>query len=1379
MRNPIHLHTLEHLEIKASSKRLNLFPGRAMSETAFDKSQNYVADRIAPLLSGVWPGIQQGLEVEYLSKEDQVTSEPAQGYTPGLLTEMAYDSYSPTYPADEIMPGYKHLRGNYGAVQPVETEVSEDTEAEAIQPLFRVKEGSAVTASGTVVKLFNPLEMQWEDLIARSGFTSDKTISGLYMLCLGREIIPVDYDEAPACRRQETDPGRDTRFETVGYLTLLPVENFLFNPSDLLAKNRHKTINRFLTQLIIGPMKPILPKELSTLGLLAMKQQKPLWFEANGCRFMSEHQGLPLALLTHTEQVFKELIATNKKFKPATALNKLVKASKDIFTALPAAGSFPRSLLSNVSSIDPPLPAFAINQPGLRVDMMPVPASGIAGILRRELSRGVINFNETSEERLRLLIAIPDGNFYPGLLDVPVSDKALSAQLYDYGMQAYEAWIDWREQLGKLFSQTYDDATYTVDPDNKLSTDELNRLGLPDLSEDRFDAPVAPANPDLLNAVPDKPSNYKSEYFFDGLIFKRGKNHSATSYKRLPPPYREGVPESEEYNAWLTEAGDQLPVAENTYKPGLVIRRAELEKDITNRSEELDQVHDFVDKINDLLLLQRQQLDAQSVSFATFAGGVAGDGSGLQLTRWLPFTSFEATKVSAVPPAPPTTPGDGTTGGSDTGTVATDATSKSTGTDLNASESKDFNSFLKAFAAAGTSFTESNTYYSQPTFNTGSNVGFAAPVFASSIPSFSFGEKESSFAGTAGFGDFNITNSTPSQDFSKQSFKSSSSSFPFLGFESNNAYVQLAAQNVTTSNYEAVSKLSTGVGKLGLLNGGSSPLTKGSFTSSNHDFGVLKHIAIVDKELENSHDAVSELQSDIDDLLIEINSFINNELPQHIKDSASATSVFSLVGRLPLPNLETLDNQIGGLPEVDRLVKGNAMRYESLFNTNRSLVKEISGVDRIRNKLARIQKVLQKYIIKQQAKLEKTDNEIIVERKNLAQLDAVRREALEDYSAAQRLVVEHWQAVEAKFDQRNKILNEMLGLYYVKVRETSTSVSLPEVHSLAYAEAGDLVPGCRSDDTNQDQITLPDELDVFFDAVLDIPMIHWKPLSILTHKLPGRFRLLSMLERRGPRLQSKQNQLSRNFTSRIRGFSELRRQTLFVMHSFSERRYRSVHSLKNLQLEAANVLSLEDLLNNSAGGRLRRPAQQLSNDLQLACSCFLEKLNELPPSVRLTWSQLAEDDQLPVKYPEKWPDIDKAEDAAFNSLRTCLELVSWFNRQLSKRAEGDSHTALTNLVRACLMLAASDDPGDLLEGQLQVTPDVLRLGNVLRLSLNQEAVPGAMLQLLDAKKKAVALLRLDDQDNDGASATVINLLEEKSDFANQKFMVIGHKYKHV
>lgn len=1332
MRTPIHLHTLEHLEVKESSKRLNLFPGRAMSEAAFDKSQDYVADRIAPLLSGVWPGIQQGLEVDYLSVKDQQAQATPHSYTRGQLTQMAYASHGPAYPAEETMPGFNQLQGDYfRATGGTEHEPVEEPDKQEIEPLFRVKAGSAVTALGTVVKLFNPLEVKWSDLLGRSNLSNNKNLSGLYMLSLGREIIPVDYDEAPACRRHETDPMRDTRFETVGVLQLQPVENFLHDSADLIAKGRHKTINRFLSQLLTGPQRPKLPLEFATLGLLAIKQQKPIWFESLGCRFLSQPQGLPMALLAHTEQVFKEFIAANIRFKPVTALKRLVDESKKTFQALPAAGSLPRTLLSNVARIDAPLPQFAIDYPGLRVDMMPVPVTGVAGILRRELGRGVISFTPTSEERMRLLIAVPDGEYHPRLLDVPVSDKALSGQVYDYGMQAYDAWVDWREQLLKLYSKTYD-ASYDISAENKLTSDEMEELGLPDLTETKYSAPIAPRDPNLdMHAPILIPSEYDADYFFDGMIHKRGLTHKATTYKLLPPPYREGVPPSKEYDQWLADSKMELPEPQNTDNPGIIIKRAELEKDIDNRTKDLEQSHEFVEQINDLLLLQRQQLDSQSVSFATFAGGVAGDGSGLQLTRWLPFISFDASVAGSA------TVTSSETKNSDDGSITASA-----GDDGgNGSGTRDINNAVR-YEFSG------STYYAEP------NYKLNVPVASSpALPA---------------------VESTPSIESNTDNWMQGSL-LSGVNYQSNDAYVQIAAQNTTASNYEMVSKLSQGVGKLAQISAISSPMTSGAFQTANLDFGVLKHISIIDKELINSHQAVSDLRSDMDELLIKINNFIADDLPQHIKDKASAVKL-SLAGRsIDLPDLNQLNAEIDKIIPEEQQSKGNALRYDRLFKTNRSLVKEISDVDSIRNKLVKIQKVLQKYILKQKKELDDADSNIIAARKTLAQLDALRREAIEDYSAAQRLLIEHWQAVEAKFDHRNKVLNGMLGLYYVKVRETATTLTLPHIHSLSYAEVDDLVPGCRSDE----QITLPDELDVFMDAVLDIPMIHWQPLSTLVHQLPGRQRLLDMLERRTTRIQSKQSQLSRSTNSRIHGFSNLRRQSLFVMHSFSERRYKSARSLKQLQLEAANVLSLEDLLNKSAGGRLRKPAQQLGNNLELACYCILEKLNELPPSIRLVWGQLAEDDQLPIDYPEKWPEIEKAEDAAFNSLRACLELVRWLNRQLSQHAEGDSRTALRNLVRACLMLAASDDPGDLLEGQLQVSPGILQLGSILRLSLNQEAVPGATLQLLDTNKRTIAKLRLDDQDNDGASATIINLFEETSEVNTQQFMVIGHKYKHV
>ena len=429
--------------------------------------------------------------------------------------------------------------------------------------------------------------------------------------------------------------------------------------------------------------------------------------------------------------------------------------------------------------------------------------------------------------------------------------------------------------------------------------------------------------------------------------------------------------------------------------------------------------------------------------------------------------------------------------------------------------------------------------------------------------------------------------------------------------------------------------------------------------------------------------------------------------------------------------------------------------------------------DRI--KLIRLQKIFKEYISDQQKKLEKIDDDIIDTRKQLTQLDAKRRESLEDYTVAQRLLIEHWQGVEEKFNLRNKTLNGMLGLYYVKVRETATSVTLPDIRTLSYAEAGDLVPGCRGDE----QVILADELGIFMDTLLDVPMANWQALSVLTQQLPGRHRLQHMLEKRKSRIQSKQSLFSQNLFTRVRGFASLQRQSAMVLQSFSFRQVKPVRSLRTLQLEVANVLSLEDLQNNYAGGRLRRAAQSLSNNVELACFCLLEKLNDLPPSIRLLWAQLAEDDALPIESPEKWPDIGRAENLAFNSLRTSLELVNWLNRQLTEKSDSDSRSALRNLIRACLMLAASDDPGDLLEGELQVAPKELLLGSVLRLRLNQEAVPGATLQLLDKNKKSVAMLRLDDQDSEGISATVINLFEEVKEVNTQQFMVIGSKYRNV
>ena len=199
--------------------------------------------------------------------------------------------------------------------------------------------------------------------------------------------------------------------------------------------------------------------------------------------------------------------------------------------------------------------------------MLPVPVTGVGGIIRRELARGVIEFTESSKERLRLLIAVSDEEYRPDLLDVPVSDQVLSAQVYDYGIRAYDSWRRWHLQLEKLYSKTLPDLSQTT-------AKERADLRLPDLTLSRFNAPIVPRNPELnMQNLPINPADYNSG-FFDELINKRG-GKDFNNYKLLPPPYREGIPENENYDRWLNKSGIHSPTAANHLTPGLIIRRAE------------------------------------------------------------------------------------------------------------------------------------------------------------------------------------------------------------------------------------------------------------------------------------------------------------------------------------------------------------------------------------------------------------------------------------------------------------------------------------------------------------------------------------------------------------------------------------------------------------------------------------------------------------------------------------------------------------------------------------------------------------------------------------------------------------------------------------
>jgi len=90
---------------------------------------------------------------------------------------------------------------------------------------------------------------------------------------------------------------------------------------------------------------------------------------------------------------------------------------------------------------------------------------------------------------------------------------------------------------------------------------------------------------------------------------------------------------------WLSHVqapyrGRAVPPAPDLSSDGLLHQRAALQEQISALEGELAESFALLNEVGDYLGLQRQQLDALTLSFSALAGGVSGDGSGLKLMRW-------------------------------------------------------------------------------------------------------------------------------------------------------------------------------------------------------------------------------------------------------------------------------------------------------------------------------------------------------------------------------------------------------------------------------------------------------------------------------------------------------------------------------------------------------------------------------------------------------------------------------------------------------------------------------------------------------------------------------------------------------------------------
>lgn len=546
------------------------------------------------------------------------------------------------------------------------------------------------------------------------------------------------------------------------------------------------------------------------------------------------------------------------------------------------------------------------------------------------------------------------------------------------------------------------------------------------------------------------------------------------------------------------------------------------------------------------------------------------------------------------------------------------------------------------------------------------------------------------------------------------------------------------------------------------------PLTEPVFNKApSTGKGMLSHVELirdsflnVRRDLLDLRDKANARQNQAKSLIDRVCDFLDDYLkPEELRrlgaiDDDSQARPFRLLVAPDLHNAEGFLLR----PRLDLAIPrpgddaGEGLKHNdesALFSAGKVVVDDIRKIEALRGALTTLRRRHQQALEDLRARLAALEADIPGEIRSLDVRERERVEALDDYAVAQRLLAEHWREVEAAYAARKRVIESHRGLFYVKVRETPLGRTLPDPLDLRPSSPDDLVPGCANRDT-----ALPAALAPFIEAVYDIPAGDWANLRPLGHLLPGRAILAGLVDTRRQRLALR---LNRAVSAQTPVLTGLVQQNHALVRELAARPF-GAGALSELQRQGSAILALDDLL-AIPSPLLRDPARALHQRLDAAAGCILARLRGIAPSIRLRWSTLAEANRLAVETPERWPGLADAEERDFNGVRTLVELVAWWFRQLDADASGAARTAMRNLVRACLLLAASDDPQQLIQGTLKTVPGRFRLGEALRLTLNREAAPGTLLQLFDASQRVIATLRVDDHDDQGTVASVAAILD--------------------
>jgi hypothetical protein len=1159
--------------------------------------------------------------------------------------------------------------------------------------------GVAVSAAGEALGIHYPIRAQWSELIEHYLAASEHdSAAGVFYLVLRRSPRQVDAPTMDPCQRAEFDPTRDTRLVVVGEPALV---RLAIDPAAVDSWPRERIENHVAAGHASSGFPPGLGRAVP-LALVAIAVDgagaRVRWVSPEAGRYEAVADAGHRVLLAQVSAAIRRVMADAERERPPEVSLDEFLAERLRLDFLPATGQLPLEWLRERAG---PAPSLAWLPQQIRVDMTVVPEQTVPDLLRRHLPRRPLDLREAHGERLRLILAVGERDYRADLLDIPPTDAVLEADVYRMFQRAWEGWRRWREQF---------DLLYHFGEAEVLDAAELRALGLP-----RVESP------------PPLPQSVFASLLAEAESLRTGPDSG------LPHPYSRGVPDAPAaYRDWL-QAGDEGPVPPppaEADEDGLVLRYAlglRKQEALENR---IRATRARLEKTRDLMLLKRQQLDAQTVSLASLAGGVAGDGSGLKVGRWLPFTRFERLSPTPAAAAPPT---------AEAGAGATTL------------------SALGRFATGSAAMSAMPMVASMPATNATASLGAATT---------------SRFAVTAPMVPVSMVKSgTSPQTATKDPVRPSGTGF---GAATMASALDLSSKlsPALTLKPQSVSILEMGINatRLDLLaRVAKETVTAPAILTRDHRFGVLDHIRPEIAEYAKAYRGMVDLRNTVSDLFDAPDARrLRRDLDRAGALQAAASDTLlreeQLANRLESP--EALERRITTEARAERIKDAVARRawrdevavrfyYEGLVKAGKILTQWLAIVEGRYNAIERrLEGMLreQSGLAAEQARLAA---EIRVARETLESHERDRVARLSEYALAQRLLGENWRAVHRRWLERARILESgVRALYYVRPRSARLGERPADPLSLRPGRAGDPVPGCRW----EEDVDLPAALEPFIEAVGEVALRDWPALAPLIPRLP-----LDGLERFAQLRKSRLQTLDRPLPAGVGGSLRLRLGTVLAQNRtmLLAQAGRSLPGAARTALAhrdaLAGVMSLADLAANGSPS-LRRKAEAFRERLEQCQYCLLGRLSLISPSLRLQWAQLAEHDRLAVDSVARWPGLERAEREDFDATRSVAELVAWWFRQLSPNASADARAAMRNMVRAALIHSALGNPQALVSGRVRVPPRATAPGERLRVTLDALPTPGTVLQLLDSMQRPVATLAVEDQVGDSTEVRIVEVL---------------------